>query len=89
MKDAGSYNFKDSKLKPKKDKQVLAKLKIWLLEGNTITPNQALKKFRTSRLASYIHRLRKHMDIKMKRIYSGSDQYAEYSISTNKKKQKF
>jgi hypothetical protein len=48
-----------------KQKNVEARLKIHLLEGKTITHNQALTKFGTNRLAEFIRRLRnKGMKIK-------------------------
>lgn len=69
------------------EKQVLPKLKVWLLEGKTITQNQALKLWRTSRLAVYIFRLRKDygMKINTEIKYSGNDQYACYSLVKRKK----
>lgn len=43
----------------KEGKNVEARLKVHLLQGKTITHNQALRKFRTNRLAEFIRRLRK------------------------------
>ena len=42
----------------KEPKNILPKLKLWLLQGKKITAFQAWMKFGTSRLSSYIHRLR-------------------------------
>lgn len=41
-----------------KQKDVKPRLKVHLLLGKTITQSQALKRWRTSRLAVYINRLR-------------------------------
>lgn len=73
-----------------KQKQVLARLKIWLLMGNSITQLGALKKFKTTRLAVYIHRLKRQhkMDIETKIVRSGPDQYAVYKLATVEKKSK-
>jgi hypothetical protein len=73
-----------------KEKQVLAHLKVWLLQGKKITQAQALKMFRTSRLAVYIHRLRRRyrMDIKTEIRHKGDDVFAEYSLVIPVKKQK-
>lgn len=42
-----------------KRKNVLPRLKVWLLQGNSITHLQALKLFKTTRLAEYIRILRR------------------------------
>jgi hypothetical protein len=73
----------------KKEKQVLARLKVWLLMGKTITPLQAWNKFHTSRLASYIHRLRHgmhQMKIAKTMIKYKGDTYAEYRLDVKPKK---
>jgi hypothetical protein len=74
-------------MKPK-SKQVLPHLKVWLLQGKTITQNQALKLWRTSRLSVFIHRLRKDhgMKIRTELKYSADDSFAEYSLIITKKK---
>ena len=41
-----------------KQKQVKARLKVHLLKGKSVTSNQALAMWHTSRLAVYINRLR-------------------------------
>jgi hypothetical protein len=86
MKDT----FKDSKLKPK-GKNILPRLKIWLLQGKSITQLEALKLFNTTRLAVYIFRLRDQykLPIHTEIIRSNGDQFASYSLVTKKKKQKF
>lgn len=78
------------KAQEKKEKQVLAHLKIWLLQGKTITQSQALKMWKTSRLAAYIYRLRHgyhQMQIAKTMIYEkNGDQYAKYHLESRPKK---
>jgi len=73
-------------------KQILARLKTWLLLGKTITPNQALMLWRTSRIAVYVHRLRRdyRMKIETKMVNHNGDTFACYSlVKTKKRKVKF
>lgn len=70
----------------KKQKQVKGHLKAWLLMGKSITSNQALKMWRTSRLAVYINRLRNEgMKIVTEMVTSRGDQYAKYFIPKTRK----
>lgn len=58
-------------------KNIEAHLKIWLLEGKTITHNQAQKLWGTNRLSEFIRRLRrKGMDIDMKMKSGRQDRHA-------------
>jgi hypothetical protein len=74
----------------KKEKQVLAHLKIWLLKGGTITHNQAQKMWRTNRLSEYIRRLRHgyhQMKIGMTWITDeNGDRYGQYKLEVKPKK---
>lgn len=64
-----------------KQKQVKARLKIHLLLGKKVTQAKVLALWRTTRLASYIFRLRREgMRIKSTIIRHGRDQYAEYQL---------
>jgi hypothetical protein len=78
------------KAQENKQKQVLAHLKIWLLQGKTITQSQALKMWKTSRLAAYVYRLRHgyhQMKIAKTMIYEkNGDQYAKYKLEVKPKK---
>jgi hypothetical protein len=47
------------------NKDVVAHLKIWLLQGNRITHNQALRMWKTNRLAEFIRRLRRDHGMKI------------------------
>ena len=60
----------------KTSKQILPRLKAWLLQGKTITPYQCLSMWKCSRLAVYIHRLRRDQNMKIHTEikYSGTDQ---------------
>lgn len=69
------------KRKKPEPKDVLGHLKVHLLQGKTITQNQALKMWRTSRLATYVLRLRKQgMNIITTMRHENGDSFAEYSI---------
>jgi hypothetical protein len=74
----------------KKEKQVLAHLKIWLLKGKTITHNQAQKMWRSNRLSEYVSRLRHgyhQMQISMTWITEkNGDRYGQYKLEVKKKK---
>lgn len=62
-------------------KNVEAHLKIHLLEGKTITHNQAQKLWGTNRLSEFIRRLRrKGMDIDMKMKSEGNDTFGVYRM---------
>lgn len=64
-----------------KEKQVKARLKVWLLRGNSITALQAWKKFKTNRLAVYIQRLRDDgLNIETRTVQFGEDRYAQYTL---------
>ncbi len=71
-------------MKVKKD--VEPHLKTWLLQGKSITHNQAQKMWRTNRLAEYVRRLReKGMNIDMKMATHDDDTFGVYSLRTKKK----
>lgn len=74
----------------KNGKQILPRLKAWLLQGKSITQLEALRLWNTTRLAVYIFRLRDKykLQIHTEMIYSNGSQYACYSLITKKKKQK-
>jgi hypothetical protein len=64
-----------------KNKDVKNRLKQYLLKGGKITHNQALKWYRTNRLAVYIQRLRDtgmRNTLKTKMIYRNGDCFAQY-----------
>lgn len=66
-----------------KTKDVKPQLLKWLLSGHTITNNQALKRWKTSRLATYIFRIREEGKYKITTEIvkeKNSDTYAKYSI---------
>lgn len=63
------------------EKQIKSRLKIWLLLGKQITHNQAQKLWRTNRIASYVHRLRRDgMNVKTKMIITPKETYAIYFL---------
>lgn len=63
------------------NKNVEARLKIWLLRGKEITHNQALRLFGTNRLAEFIRRLRKKgLKIKTELISENGDVYGVYYL---------
>lgn len=65
----------------KTQKQVEPRLKIHLLQGKTITHNQAQKIFGTNRLAEYIRRLRrKGMEIDMTMVSEKGDTFGVYRM---------
>lgn len=60
-----------------------AQIRAWLIEGNSITPIQALEMFGAFRLSSHIHALKNHYDmpIKTEMIYDdGGKRYAKYYL---------
>jgi hypothetical protein len=65
-----------------KRKNVLARLKVHLLLGKTITQKEAYKMWRTTRLASYVRRLRvMQYDIHTEIVYAkNGDQFGRYSL---------
>lgn len=68
----------------KKQKQTKAHLKVWLLLGKSITPDQCLKKWKARRLASYINRLRNEgMDIITEMVTDKrtGDTFARYKLA--------
>lgn len=68
------------------NKNVEAHLKVWLLQGRKITHNQALRLWRTNRLAEFIRRLRRRgMNIKTELVSEDGDVYGVYSLEENKK----
>lgn len=73
---------------PKPTKNILPHLKAWLLQGKSITQLQALKLWRTTRLAVYVFRLRDEykMNIHTEMVRSNGEQYACYSLVIPKKK---
>jgi len=73
--------------KKKVKKDVLAKLKIWLLHGKSITHNNAQRMWGTNRLAEYIRRLRKDqgMNIEMKMKSFSDGVYGVYKLVIKKK----
>lgn len=63
------------------NKNVEARLKIWLLRGREITHNQALRLFGTNRLAEFIRRLRKKgLKIKTELVSEDGDVYGVYYL---------
>lgn len=71
---------------PPKEKQVLPRLKAWLLQGKKITHNQALSMWKTNRLAEYIRRLRESgLTIYTEMKQDKGDVYGVYSINKPKK----
>jgi hypothetical protein len=68
-------------------KNILPKLKAYLLQGKSISHNQALRRFGTNRLSEYVRRLRHYhqMTIETKMVIEGEDSYAVYSIPKEKK----
>ena len=67
-------------------KNVEARLKVHLLQGKSITHNQAQAKFGTNRLAEYIRRLRADgMDIITERKIENGSLYGVYRLRTVKK----
>lgn len=64
-------------------KDVKNRLRTWLLQGKSITSNQALRKWRTSRIAIYVCRLRaegmKGIKTEIIRDKKTNDIYAKYS----------
>lgn len=67
-------------------KNVEPRLKIHLLQGKSITHNQAQKLFRTNRLAEYVRRLREDgMKIVTKMVYENGDCYGVYSLERKAK----
>lgn len=68
-------------------KNVEPRLKVHLLQGKTITHNQAQRLWGTNRLAEYIRRLRKDgMKIQMLMVYENGDSFGVYSIPKTVKK---
>lgn len=68
-------------MKESKGKQIEAHLKVWLLQGKTITHNQALMMWRTNRLSEYVRRCREDgMNIKTEMVTEGEDTYGVYSL---------
>ena len=66
-----------------KQKNVEPKLKLWLLQGKTITHNQAQKMWNTNRLAVFIGRLKaKGMRIEMKMTSENGDIFGVYKLIT-------
>ncbi len=62
-------------------KDVKNRLRKHLLSGGKVTQNQALRWWRTSRLAVYVRRLRKEgmkNTLKTKMIYRNGDCFAQY-----------
>lgn len=58
-----------------KKKDILPRLKLWLLSGKEITHIQALRKFGTNRLSEYVRRLRRNENmniVTITRIENGS-----------------
>lgn len=72
----------------KDGKNILPRLKVFLLEGNTITHLEAQRRFGTNRLAEYIRRLRSkphELEIDCKMIKEGVDTFGRYSIAPKQK----
>ena len=68
-------------------KNVLPQLKIWLLQGKTITHNQAQKLWRTNRLAEFVRRLRHvhGMDIDMQKVNVNGEVFGVYRLKKKAK----
>jgi len=67
----------------KTEKNVEKHLRLWLLAGNTITHNEAQKKWGTNRLAEFIRRLRhdrgkQSLKIEMTMVSENGDTYGVY-----------
>lgn len=70
-----------------KEKNVEARLKVWLLKGKTITHLQAEKVFQTNRISEYVRRLRnKGMDIKTEMVIKDGSLFGRYYMDFPKKK---
>lgn len=70
-----------------KEKQVLAHLKAWLLQGKEVTSNEALRMWRTNRISEYVRRLRATgMNIETIMHYNGCESYGSYKLIIPKKK---
>lgn len=71
----------------KRQKDFKAKVKYHLLQGKTITHNQALRMWRCSRLSSCIHRLRRDDNMKIITTMRKEDgiEFAEYSLAKKPK----
>lgn len=69
-----------------KQKQVEARLKVWLLRGKEITHNQAQRLWGSNRLAEFIRRLRKKgMKIRTELVSDDGEVYGVYSLIERKK----
>ena len=56
-------------------------IRLWLEEGNIITPIDALNMFGCFRLSAIIFVLKERgMNIKSNMVYNGKKRYAEYSL---------
>jgi hypothetical protein len=68
-------------------KPVMARLKIWLLQGKKITGVIAWEKFKTLRLAAYIHELKTkdEWDIKDRDVTKNGKTFTEYWLNIPKK----
>lgn len=72
-----------------KYKQIKSRVKVHLLLGKSITPEECRILYRGSRLASIINRLRNEgLKIATEIIYEGQDQFARYSLIKQPKKQR-
>ena len=68
-------------MRQKKPNQVEARLKIALLDGQKVTPLQALARWNTFRLAVYVDRLRKKgLNVQTTMISKNGKQFAQYSL---------
>lgn len=73
-------------MKERIKKNIEPKLRNYLLEGKTITHNQAQKRWGTNRLSEYIRRLREDgMKISTEMVYENGDCYGVYKMVTKPK----
>jgi hypothetical protein len=69
-----------------KKKDVLPHLKVWLLQGKSITHNEAQKLWGTNRIAEYVRRLRKEgMKIETVLESKDGDTYGRYRLKQSPK----
>lgn len=69
-----------------KGRQIEARLKVWLLQGNKITFPEAWRMYKTNRLSEYIRRLRvAGLPIKTEMVTENGDTFAVYYLEKKPK----
>lgn len=69
-----------------KGKNIEARLKVWLLQGNKITFPEAWRMYRTTRLSEYIRRLRvAGLNIITEMVTENGDTFAVYYLEKKPK----